>query len=60
MPRERVERAIRELEAAINDGEHQCDVHVEHLGDMKEVSFYLDGEEGEAVGAFTVTPGSPE
>lgn len=60
MARERVERAIRELEAAINDGEHQCDVHIEHLGNRKEVSFYLDGEEDETVGAFVVTPGSPD
>ena len=36
---EDVEQAIKALENAINGGEHNCDVHVEALGDEgKEVS----------------------
>ena len=53
---ERVKRAIIELEKAINDGEHLCDVHIEHLGDMKEVSFYLDWENEEPIATLTVVP----
>ena len=57
MSKERVQSAIRELEQAINDGEHNCDVEVEHLGDAKEVNFYLDADQDAPVGSITVTPG---
>ena len=61
MSQESVERAVKELETAINNGEHNCDVHVEDLGDMKEVSFYLyepaDGD-AEPIATLTITPGT--
>lgn len=56
MAKESVEMAIKALERAINEGEHTCNVHVEHLGDAQEVSFALDGEE-EPVATFTVYTG---
>ena len=56
MSKESVARAIQELEKTINEGEHNADVHVEGLGEMKEVSFYLDDEDEEPVGTITVTP----
>lgn len=60
MAKELVERAIKELELAINNGEHNCDVHVEDLGDSKEVSFFLDesAEDGEPVASITIVPGT--
>ena len=56
---ENVQRAVSELERAINDGDHNCDVHVEDLGDAKEVSFYIDdATDGDAEPAATliITP----
>lgn len=59
MAQESVARAIKELETAINNGRHHCDVHVEDLGESKEVSFYLDESAehgGEPVGSIVITP----
>ena len=39
MAKELVKTAIEQLEKAINEGEHNCDVFVERLGEMKEVCF---------------------
>lgn len=57
---EAVKTAIEYVENAINNGEHTCDIHVERVGDVKEVSFYLDGEsvqDGEPVGTITIVQG---
>ena len=59
MAYETVQAAIRALENAINEGEHNCTVQVDPLGDMTEVSFYLDGDNDEPVGIMTVIP-TPE
>ena len=59
MPIEDVKRAVSELEKAINFGEHTCDVHVEDVGDAKEVSFYLDDAietGGDPTATLTITP----
>lgn len=58
MSEERVKAAIKELESAINEGEHNVDVHIEDLGDTKEISFYLDesADDGEAAGSIIVVP----
>lgn len=56
MAHDTVKQAIENLGRAIDEGDHNCSVHVEPLGDSTEVSFYLDGEEEEAVGMITVTP----
>ena len=58
MAYETVKKAIEELKRAINEGEHNCDVQTEDLGDMKEVMFFLDTDpaDGEPVATITVTP----
>ena len=58
MAYERVKNAIEELERAINQGEHNCDIQTEDLGDMKEVMFFLDTDpmDGVPVATITTTP----
>ena len=58
MAYERVKNAIEELERAINQGEHNCDIQTEDLGDMKEVMFFLDTDpmDGVLVATITITP----
>ena len=56
---DRVQRLVGDLQRALDDGEHNCDVFVEDLGDMKEVSFYVDTSafgEDEPVATLSVTP----
>ena len=59
MSANRVEQLVGDLQRAIDDGEHNCDVHVEDLGDMKEVSFYVDTSawgEDEPAATLSVAP----
>ena len=58
MAYERVKNAIEELERAINQGEHNCDIQTEDLGGMKEVMFFLDTDpmDGVPVATITITP----
>ena len=56
MAREIVVAAIKQLEKAINDGEHNCDVYVEDLGESKEVCFYLDNDDDEPAAVIVVIP----
>lgn len=53
-----VEQAIKNLEKIINDHEYNCDVHVENLGEMKEISFYINEsmEDGEPIATITIVP----
>ena len=55
---ERIKRAIEEVQRLIDTGEHNCDVHVEDLGDMKEVSFYIDTDslDSESTATLNITP----
>ena len=59
MSADRVKQLVDDLQRALDDGEHNCDVYVEDLGDMKEVSFYVDTSafgEDEPVATLTVAP----
>ena len=59
MSADRVKQLVDDLQRALDDGEHSCDVHVEDLGDMKEVTFYVDTSpwgEDEPVATLSVTP----
>ena len=56
---DRVQRLVGDLQRALDDGEHNCDVFVEDLGDMKEVSFYVDTSafgEDEPVATLSIAP----
>lgn len=57
MSREAVQVAVAALEKAINDGEHNCEIAIEDLGDMKEVAFFIDEsvEDGDPI-SMTVVP----
>ena len=59
---EAVKIAVENLERALNDGEHNCDIHIEDVGDMKEVSFYVDSEcdEAEPTAVLHIVPLSTE
>ena len=59
MSADRVKQLVDDLQRALDDGEHNCDVYVEDMGDMKEVSFYVDTSafgEDEPVATLTVAP----
>ena len=54
MSKESVKRAVESLEREIKAGNHTCNVQVEDMGDIQEVSFYLDcdpeaGEDADAI-----------
>ena len=55
MSRERVADALQALERAINDDDHKADAHIEVVGDMKELSIYLDTDD-EPVAIITIYP----
>lgn len=57
MAREDVELAVRALEKALNEGEHNCEIVIEDLGEIKEVAYFVDesAEDGNPI-TMTVVP----
>ena len=45
MSEHRVKQAIEELQRAIDEDAHRCEVHVEIVDGIQDVSFYLDPPE---------------
>ena len=56
---DRVKQLVDDLQRTLDDGEHNCDVYIEDLGEMKELPFYVDTSpwgEDEPVASLSIAP----